>query len=465
MVIKLKPENKFERGVELLFERFVKEEDFNRSIETLKKLNEKNEQYKVDIGAVFAQDMKKNIREVCEKRIFNTFSYLKNEFPKLKVDGYVNQRYANAAEMLEWLNALAGMENIDLYQLLKKQKILGSEGEYKVMLYKIYDRASRSELINSVRSIEIALRKGGSIYDDVLKSITNAEKYAGKACLVKRSSISPDIKKHMVSVYDKSAKVHHKKLLRYDKEYDLQTYEGFAKAKKDLDIIELCKKSIEELTKKEYDFEGLKNIREAIKTGWMSSADNYTREIDQLQRKLLTVGGNYVITYEGVKKAENDFERLKMSKKDMELFSGKEYPIKAEEIEEEIKKLKLKVAPQYDKTAREIYAKLAKYSENYNLDAGEGRESAKADVKKLEETQIMIEELTGKEYPIKGIETIKDIIKKKEEPKPEPIPREQVIPREEKRPAAPKRKSKEEEDYGIDQDDFMSRMFKEKFGM
>jgi len=459
-MIKLNPENKYEKGVEIMFDRFERERDFEKSIELLKMLNERREKHRIEMGAVFAQDLKKNIGEVCKSRIYNTFRYLKNDFPKLKVDGYVNQRYVNAAEILEWLNKIAEEEDIPLFRFLRKEKIMGSEGEYKVMLYKIYDRAARAELINSIKKIEDLIRKGDKDYGDVIKSLNNAKDYAGKSSKLKRASISPDVKKHIVRAYDKSAKVHHKKLLRHGTEYDLTTYDGFTAAKKDIDIIELCKSSIEDLVKEEYTIEGLKKIKKEITGKWMSSAGIYGKEIEALRDKLLNLSENYEATYEGAMGAKSDYERLKSWKKDAELLSEKEYPLETKQIEKEIKEYKLKAAPQYDRTAREIYAKLSKYSENYDLDIPSGRESAKEDIKKLEQTRDMIEELTGETYPMHGLDAIKNAISKKEESEKKEKKAKPDV--EELKVSAP-RKTREE--CGLDQDDFMQKMFKDKFGM
>lgn len=449
MAKKLNPKNKYEKGMWMLFDKFEREDDFGKSIEILKDLNKKKDKYKKELGAEFALDLKKNIRDVCEQRIHSTYNYLKNEFPKLKVDGYVNQRYITAAEIVDWLNALADEEGIPLYKILKKYKIMGSEGEYKVMLYKIYDRASRAEIINSVKLVKNILRKGGDGYDAVLTSLNNAEEYAKQASKLKRASeISPSVKRHIVMGYDKSIKGYRKKLLRSEREYDLETYEGFSKAKRDLYIVEFCKKHIEGLTKKEYPIEGLNKIKNTLMSKWASAADSHSNEMIGLYNKLLNLDKNYELSYEGVKNAENDYEKLKIDKNDYETLSGEECKIELNAIKEKIKEYKLRATSQYDRAARKIYAKLAKYSENYNLDSPVGRKNAKTDIKNLEETQKKIEDLIGNTYPINGLETIKNMIEKKEAL------------------AAPtQRLEKKRDDSGFDQEDFMQRMFKEKFGM
>lgn len=97
---------------------------------------------------------------------------------------------------------------------------------------------------------------------------------------------------------------------------------------------------------------------------------------------------------------------------------------------------------EYDRAARVIYSKLAKLNKNYNLNTSAGLENAKADIKKLEKIQKKIEKLTGNPYPIKNIVVIKGMIEKGE---------------------ALFARKKRTENFGLDTDDFVQRVFEEKF--
>lgn len=103
----------------------------------------------------------------------------------------------------------------------------------------------------------------------------------------------------------------------------------------------------------------------------------------------------------------------------------------------------MKSVIEYDRAARAIYSKLAKPNKNYNLDTTAGLENAKADIKRLEEYQKNIEKLTGSPYPIKNIVAIKGMIERKE---------------------ALFARKKRTENFGLDTDDFVQKVFEEKFG-